>query len=108
MDLLALESEHEAKYFHKASEKYAQYFDGETYIGGVNDEIWYWIATNKPINYQLNITSAKKSSQECLSIVKGSNRFSYKSVACSTDEAQKFICHKMIIKPENWMGSLFR
>lgn len=108
MDLVALESEHEAKYFKKSCENRSEFFEQFSHIGGVltQDEGWHWITSYEKISFELNLKNQKNinTSQEenCLQLLKLDNKFSYGRVNCFENILQKFICQKLIIKEDRW------
>ncbi|CRK98438.1 CLUMA_CG011795, isoform A [Clunio marinus] len=110
MDLVALESEHEAKYFMKSCEKEIQSFEAFSHIGGVfesKDNKWHWITSSEKINFELKFSSDNKNEgdkkdENCLQLVKDNNGFSYGRTSCFGDKLQPFVCQRMIIKMNRW------
>lgn len=107
MNLVSLESDHEAKYFIKACENNSNIFEDVSYIGGtsefINDnEKWFLTSTGKEINYKLEFNSSDNGTFQCLSLIKSNGKFIYGRVDCNGNDIQKFICQKTILKVENW------
>lgn len=105
MDLVALESDHEAKYFmSKAFRNSAKDFEDLTHIGGVSNggtESWFWITSRKQVNFDMKLTESKNDSKEeknCLQLVKESSGFSFTRTNCFDSELRKFVCQKLVIK----------
>jgi hypothetical protein len=104
MDLVALESEHEAKYFLSACEIHRQYFEKVSHIGGVSineNASWFWITSNKQVNFDLKLANNELDGDEeknCLHLVKAPRKFLYGRTNCFGNEMQKFVCQKMIFK----------
>ena len=104
MDLVALESEHEAEYFLKACELASHSFEELSHIGGVSNTIdgrdnWYWITSNGKVtlNLRLKQESDKKNEKNCLQLVKNKHGFSYARTNCFSNELQKFVCQKLVL-----------
>lgn len=102
MDLVALESEHEADYFMKSCEKASLSFEELTHIGGVSDEgldNWYWISSNGKVTINLKLQKDKqnKTERNCMQLVKSSKGFSYGRTNCFSSELKKFICQEIIL-----------
>jgi hypothetical protein len=110
MDLVALESDHEAKYFTKACENNLRHFEDATLLGGVSvreseSERWYWISSNKNINYNIkwsNKLSDFGASPKCLTFVREPEGFAYSKTNCYSDNVHQFACQKLIVKLDNW------
>lgn len=111
MDLLALESEHEADYFLASCEKSFESFEELSHIGGVSNAIderenWFWITSHKKVNFDLKLKdnkTEKKSEQNCLQLVKQKTGFSYGRTNCFGNELKKFVCQKInVSKLDLW------
>lgn len=116
MDLVALESEHEEKYFKKICENNSESFEELSHIGGVSNfvdgqENWFWIASRKKVNFNLSFSekaSNEKEEKNCLQMVKGPRGFSYARTNCFGSELRKFVCQKMIFKSADWGDKFLR
>lgn len=112
MDLVALESDHEAKYFmNKAFRNSRDDFEDLSHIGGVsNSEVkqWFWITSRKQVNFDLKLKEDKSDLEEeknCLQLSKNSNGFSFTRTTCFGSELRKFVCQKLVVK-SRW-GAFF-
>lgn len=115
MDLVALESDHEAKYFMKACENNFDYFEEFSHIGAVSNivgshENWFWITSHKQVNFELTIKKVEADGEEknCLQMVKGEHGFSFGRTNCFGIELQKFVCQRLIVKSDRWLEILGR
>lgn len=114
MDLLALESEHEADYFLKSCEKSWASFEELSHIGGVSNsndgrENWFWITSHKKVNFDLKLKEKKadmKSEQNCLQLVKQKIGFSYGRTNCFGSELKKFVCQKINVNKLDLWGTI--
>lgn len=108
MDLVALESEHEAKYFTKCCENSSEFFENFSHVGGVltQKDGWHWIASHKKIHFDLNLKNDKNLEshidKNCLQLLKMQEKFSYGKVNCFGNQLEKFVCQKMIVKDDHW------
>lgn len=100
MDLVALESEHEAKYFIKVCEKNAEILEKFSHIGGVQGhENWFWITSNQQVNFDLKLTiheNKEKEEENCLQLVKTIEKMSFGRTNCFGVDLRKFVCEKVI------------
>lgn len=117
MDLLTLESRHEADYFMRSIEMNMNGFEELTHIGGVSyvnegKENWFWITSHndKRINYDLKLKPSEadqKAEKNCLQLVKHRRTFSYGRTNCFGNDLQKFVCQKVNQgKSDGWSGIL--
>lgn len=109
MNLMSLESDHEAQYFMKACENNSNSFEEITFIGATSEliddnEKWFLTTTGKEVNYKLEFATLNINSDrnQCLALYKLDGKFLYTKVNCNGNENQKFICQKVILKLENW------
>jgi hypothetical protein len=107
MNLVSIESDHEAKYFIKACENNSDSFEAMSHIGFTSEisngnEKWFLTSTGKEVNYVFSGMSQLNDEDQCLVLVKIDDKFSYARVSCYGSELHSFICQKMIIKVDNW------
>lgn len=107
MDLVALESEHEKKYFMKSCENNYDLFEEYLHIGGVSEnDGWNWISSNKKISFDLSLKEPenRETSPEanCLQLLKSKQHFTFGRVQCSGSKLQQFVCQKLIVKENSW------
>lgn len=114
MDLLALDSEHEAIYFMKKCEKSFESFEEVSHIGGVSNDFngrenWFWITSNKRVNFDLKLKqnkTDKKGEQNCLQLVKQKTGFSYGRANCFGPELKQFVCQKVNVSKLGIWGTI--
>lgn len=120
MDLVAIESEHEEKYFIGKCQEHIDWFEGVSHIGGVSNAVmgkenWFWITSTKEVQLNLNLEKSEISQKEkknCLQLVKSHGRFSYQRTNCFGGEPQTFVCQRVIYKttatePWKWKCEIF-
>jgi Lectin C-type domain len=107
MDLVALESQHEADYFHKSCDRNVEEFEEVSHIGGVSDgHDWYWLASQSKVNFDLKLDESE-SEKNCLQMVKVADHFSYTGVSCVDGSTRGFVCQKLIKKIDHRWSLIF-
>lgn len=105
MDVLSLDSAEEADAFLSLCYSMSSIFGWQTHIGGMTTEAksltnWYWVVTNKKINFPMNWAPGEPNdlkSEKCLGVVKehSDGKFYFNDLPCADGTKYKFVCQKV-------------
>lgn len=104
MDLATFETERELTSFNMMATRSKFYFDRWTHVGGVSKFVdkhreWYWVGTNKKINYQIQFATGQPNNylgrQNCLGLSKEEREFEFQDIDCHGRFEEKFLCQKI-------------